>query len=96
MSKRSGYRKLELLHDASLWQQHCQARSGLSIYLSDKDKRADAALSRYRDYLGHEFERVFIDCRDSLHAGANAGRGDRHCGALRNGNRRRALIDTAT
>ncbi|WP_417435806.1 GNAT family N-acetyltransferase [Idiomarina abyssalis] len=72
MSKRSGYRKLELLHDASLWQQHCQARSNLSIYLSDTDKRADAALSRYRDYLGHEFERVFIDCRDSLHADAIA------------------------
>ncbi|RUO64880.1 GNAT family N-acetyltransferase [Idiomarina ramblicola] len=72
MSQRSGYRKLELLHDASLWQQHCQARPSLSIYLSDKDKHADAALSRYRDYLGHEFEQVFIDCSDGLHADAIA------------------------
>ncbi|MGM0430258.1 MAG: GNAT family N-acetyltransferase [Pseudomonadota bacterium] len=72
MSKRSGYRKLELLRNASLWQQHCQARSSLSIYLSDKDKQADAALSRYRDYLGHEFECVFIDCSDGLHADAIA------------------------
>ncbi|MGM0906562.1 MAG: GNAT family N-acetyltransferase [Pseudomonadota bacterium] len=72
MSKRSGYRKLELLRNASLWQQHCQARSSLSIYLSDKDNQADAALSSYRDYLGHEFEYVFIDCSDGLHADAIA------------------------
>ena len=72
MSKRSGYRKLELLQTASLWRQHCQARSDLSIYLSDTDKQADAALSRYRDYLGHEFEQVFIDCNEGLHADAIA------------------------
>lgn len=72
MSKRSGYRKLELLHDASFWLQQCQARPSLSIYLSDNDKQADAALSRYRDYLGHEFEQVFIDCSHDLHADAIA------------------------
>lgn len=72
MAERSGYRQLQLLQDASLWHEYCEARSDSSIYLSDQDKRADAALSRYRDYLGHEFEQVWIDCNDSLHADAIA------------------------
>jgi len=68
----SGYRQLQLLQNASLWQQQRRARSHFSIYLSDHDNSADAALSRYRDYLGHEFEQVWIDCSEGLHADAIA------------------------
>ncbi|MDV6315795.1 GNAT family N-acetyltransferase [Idiomarina sp. HP20-50] len=72
MQERSGYRQLQLLRNASLWQKNCEARTPLSIYLSDHDTRANATLSRYRDYLGHEFEHVWIDCREGLHADAIA------------------------
>lgn len=72
MTARSGYRQLQLLQDAGLWHEYCEARPASSIYLSNQDKRADATLSRYRDYLGHEFEQVWIDCSDGLHADAIA------------------------
>lgn len=72
MAERSGYRQLQLLQDASLWREYCEARSDSSIYLSNLQTHADAVLSRYRDYLGHEFEQVWIDCHDGLHADAIA------------------------
>jgi len=72
MSERSGYRQLQLLQNAGLWYEYCEARSDSSIYLSNLQTYADATLSRYRDYLGHEFEQVWIDCSDGLHADAIA------------------------
>lgn len=72
MGERGGYRQLKLLQNASLWHQQCGARSAISIYLSDHDTHADTTLSRYRDYLGHEFEQVWIDCSEGIHADAIA------------------------
>lgn len=72
MSEGSGHRQLSLLQDASLWDTQYEARSEHSLYLSNTVPCADAALSRYRDYLGHEFYQVWIDCRDGLHADAIA------------------------
>lgn len=72
MSERSGYRQLQLLQDAGLWCKYCETRSDSSIYLSNRQTHADATLSRYRDYLGHEFEQVWLDCSDGLHADAIA------------------------
>ncbi|WP_404397184.1 GNAT family N-acetyltransferase [Idiomarina loihiensis] len=72
MSECGGYRQLQLLQGAGLWYECCEARSDSSIYLSNLQTHADAALSRYRDYLGHEFEQVWIDCSDGLHADAIA------------------------
>lgn len=70
MSESSGHRQLTLLQDASLWDTQCEARSEHSLYLSDRASGGDAPLSRYRDYLGHEFFQVWIDCRNGLHADA--------------------------
>lgn len=65
-----GFRQLKLLHTASQWQQACQARPSKSLILSQTDSAADAQLNRYRDYLGHEFSSVFLDCHDGLNADA--------------------------
>ncbi|RXS42391.1 tRNA(Met) cytidine acetyltransferase [Idiomarina sp. 29L] len=67
---RGGFRQLKLLQTASQWQQACQARSSKSILLSQTDVHADAQLNRYRDYLGHEFESVFLDCHNGINADA--------------------------
>lgn len=90
MSESSGYRQLTLLRDASLWDTQCEARSEHSLYLSDQAPGGDAALSRYRDYLGHEFPHVWLDCRDGLHADAIAAL----CGTVVAGGSLRILLPT--
>lgn len=68
--ERGSFRQLKLLQTASQWQQACQTRSSQSLILSADDPGADAHLNRYRDYLGHEFESVLIDCQAGLNADA--------------------------
>lgn len=67
-----GYRKLTFLVDNNGWQRSLSALSPNSLTLSDHAPEAHAKLSRYRDYLGHEFTQVVIDCRDQLHVDAIA------------------------
>ena len=68
--ERGSFRQLKLLQTASQWQQACQTRSSQSLILSPEDPGADAHLNRYRDYLGHEFESVLLDCQAGLNADA--------------------------
>ncbi|RUO72752.1 GNAT family N-acetyltransferase [Idiomarina seosinensis] len=66
------YRQLEVVEHTANWQQSLPVRCSSRLFLSDQSKTADAALSRYRDYLGHEFKHVIIDCRQQLHVDAIA------------------------
>lgn len=66
------YRQLVVVEDTANWQQSLPVRSSSRLFLSDQPQLADAALSRYRDYLGHEFKHVIIDCRQQLHVDAIA------------------------
>ena len=68
----SGYRQPRVVTPTDGWQLTLPALSGQQLFLSDQHPQASAALSRYRDYLGHEFYRVIIDCQQQLHVDAIA------------------------
>ncbi|MGM0525656.1 MAG: GNAT family N-acetyltransferase [Pseudomonadota bacterium] len=66
------YRQLVVVEDTANWQQSLPVCTSSRLFLSDQPHLADAALNRYRDYLGHEFNQVIIDCRQQLHVDAIA------------------------
>ena len=68
----TGYRQLIFATDMNSWQQLLPAPTDLSLVLSDSPSQGDATLSRYRDYLGHEYPCVVIDCTNSIHVDAIA------------------------
>lgn len=68
----SNYRQLIFAHDMHSWQQSLPASLTPTLILSDDYPDADATLSRYRDYLGHEYRCVVIDCSTNLHVDAIA------------------------
>ncbi|AVJ56590.1 tRNA cytosine(34) acetyltransferase TmcA [Idiomarina sp. OT37-5b] len=68
----NGYRRLVIRSVTDSWQLPLPAAQSGHLLLSDRFPQADAQLSRYRDYLGHEFDQVTIDCREQLHVDAIA------------------------
>jgi len=71
--KHTGFRQLHIISDGALLSPSFETcPNNLSLYLSDSDTAAHAATNRYRDFLGHEFNQVVIDCRNQLNFDAIA------------------------
>ncbi len=71
--KHTGFRQLHIISDGALLSPSFETcPNKLSLYLSDSDTAAHAATNRYRDFLGHEFNQVVIDCRNQLNFDAIA------------------------
>lgn len=71
--KNTDFRHLRLVTDGALLSPSFDGvTDNQTLYLSDSDSAAHAPTHRYRDYLGHEFSRVIIDCRDTVNFDAIA------------------------
>lgn len=65
-------RQLTFVDDLSCWRPLPPTTPHGRLILSDDAAISDAQINRYRDYLGHEFFQVTIDCRQQLHLDAIA------------------------